>query len=76
MAAWTAVRPGLAALADRGPGVLPPATMEAFTGGCLALLSHAPDESLPMAERLRSDAQLECLARDLRGSAALHHGCG
>lgn len=67
--AWAALRPGLAALAEGGRGEIPAASVDAFTQACLALLSHAQDELLPMAERLLSDAQWEDMGRALSAPA-------
>ena len=67
--AWAALRPALAALADGGGGEIPATRVDAFTQTCLALLSHAQDELLPMAERLLSDAQWEDMGRAMSAPA-------
>lgn len=72
--AWTALRPGLATLANGDHSEMPAATVDAFTSGYLALLSHAENELLPMAERLLSDAQWEDLGRALRASSPACNG--
>lgn len=59
--AWEVVRAGLEGLASGGSGTLKATDVEAFTGPYGALLAHAQEELLPMADRLLSQEQLRAL---------------
>lgn len=71
LGAWAAVKPKLEAIAGGGGGALGAAAIEAFTGPYGALIAHARDELLPMADRLLSQEQWRALEGSLRASPTL-----
>lgn len=71
LGAWAVVRPQLEAIASGGRGALATADIAAFTGPYEALLAHAREELLPMADRLLSQAQWDALEGSLHASPTL-----